>query len=169
MPDRSLSPHLRPFGPQTYTKMKVEYPPESRPRAHICWWPGGVSSIVTCTPCATTKTRKKSTFHNTRVLRLRYEKHPGKNMKNQKKGKQNWHSKFVKRVGIHFIMKGKIIKTYFFCVSHLSLLFALTSWPDDVTRCFSYRFTLFWVWKSDPCLGYKITHVTCLGCHLSKG
>ena len=27
MPTRSLSPHLRPFGPHTYTKMKVEYPP----------------------------------------------------------------------------------------------------------------------------------------------
>ena len=27
MPDRSLSPHFRPFGPHTYTKMKVEYPP----------------------------------------------------------------------------------------------------------------------------------------------
>ena len=26
MPTRSLSPHLRPFGPHTYTKMKVEYP-----------------------------------------------------------------------------------------------------------------------------------------------
>ena len=51
----------------------------------------------------------------------------------------------MEEIGIHFIMKGKIIKAYFFCVSHLSLLFALTSRPDDVTRCFSYRFTQFWV------------------------
>ena len=29
MPTRSLSPYLRPFGPHTYTKMKVEYPPGS--------------------------------------------------------------------------------------------------------------------------------------------
>ena len=27
VPTRSLNPHLRPFGPHTYTKMKVEYPP----------------------------------------------------------------------------------------------------------------------------------------------
>ena len=31
MPTRSLSPHLRPFGPHTYTKMKVEYPPDRHP------------------------------------------------------------------------------------------------------------------------------------------
>ena len=27
VPTHSLSPHFRPFGPHTYTKMKVEYPP----------------------------------------------------------------------------------------------------------------------------------------------
>ena len=29
VPARSLSPHFRPFGPHTYIKMKVEYPPPS--------------------------------------------------------------------------------------------------------------------------------------------
>ena len=33
---RSLSPHLRPFGPHTYTKMKVEY----TPRIHIGYFCG---------------------------------------------------------------------------------------------------------------------------------
>ena len=56
--------------------MKVEYPPGSRPGALLYVGdPEGATSIVTCTPCATAKTRKKGTFHDTRVSRLRYEKH----------------------------------------------------------------------------------------------
>ena len=30
VPTHSLSPHFQPFGPYTYTKMKVEYPPVIR-------------------------------------------------------------------------------------------------------------------------------------------
>ena len=40
MPFRSLSPHLRPFGQNTYTKIKVEYPPGSAPCPHIGYAPG---------------------------------------------------------------------------------------------------------------------------------
>ena len=32
VPTRSLSPHLWPFGPHIYTKMKVEYPPDTTMR-----------------------------------------------------------------------------------------------------------------------------------------
>ena len=40
VPFRSLSPHLRPFGQNTYTKIKVEYPPGSAPCPHIGYAPG---------------------------------------------------------------------------------------------------------------------------------
>ena len=36
VPTRSLSPHFRPFGPHTYTKMKVEYPPGGTSRPSAC-------------------------------------------------------------------------------------------------------------------------------------
>ena len=44
MPTRSLSPHLRPFRPHIYTKMKVEYPPRVSGLLHLLlhsnhsWW-----------------------------------------------------------------------------------------------------------------------------------
>ena len=56
VPFRSLSPHLRPFGQNTYTKIKVEYPPGSAPCPHIGYAPGAkLGESVFCWACIFTK------------------------------------------------------------------------------------------------------------------
>ena len=69
-----FKPHLWPFGPHTYTKMKVEYPPGSRQGALLYV---GDPEGVTLWPIhhvLPQKRVKKGTFHDTRVSRWRYEK-----------------------------------------------------------------------------------------------
>ena len=49
-------------------------------------------------------------------------------------------------------------QTFFLSSSIKSACLVWPDWPDDVTRFFSYRFTLFWVWKKwSLFIGYKIT------------
>ena len=76
MPFRSLSPHLRPFGQNTYTKIKVEYPRGLPPA------PGPLPSHWLRPWC---KIGGKRVLLGMHIYKI-YTKHERKNMKNAYRG-----------------------------------------------------------------------------------